>query len=180
MQYEGNIIRPPSEAYSIILQVTAGCSHNKCIFCGAYKDTPFRVRNEWLDADIDFAAKNCRQQNRVFLADGDALILPHKKLLHIFHKIHTSLPWVNRISLYANGKAIRSKTREQLTELKKLGLDRIYLGLESGHDLVLDFISKGETSASMIAAARKIRDCGLFLAVTVLTGIGGKEHSLEC
>jgi len=179
MQYEGNIIRPPSEAHSIILQVTAGCSYNKCVFCGAYKNTPFRIRSERLDADIDYAANNCQHQNRVFLADGDALILPYPRLLYIFEKIKNSLPWVNKVSLYANGKAIRSKTVEQLLTLKNLGLDRIYLGLESGHDQVLDFIRKGETANSMIAAAQKIKNCGLFLSVTILLGIGGKNLSQE-
>ncbi len=179
MQYEGNIIRPPSEAHSILLQVTAGCSYNKCIFCGAYKDTPFRIRSECFDADIDYAANNCRHQNRVFLADGDVLILPYPRLLSIFTKIQKSLPWVNKVSLYANGKAIRSKTQEQLLVLKSLGLDRIYLGLESGHDRVLDFVRKGETAKSMVAAAQKIKDCRLFLSVTILLGIGGKNLSQE-
>lgn len=179
MQYEGNIIRPPSEAHSIIIQVTAGCSHNKCVFCGAYKDTPFRIRSECFDADIEYAANNCQHQNRVFLADGDALILPYPQLLYIFEKIKSTLPWVNKVSLYANAKAIRSKTQEQLLTLKRLGLDRIYLGLESGDDRVLDFIRKGETAGSMIAAAQKIKACRLFLCVTILLGIGGKELSQE-
>lgn len=179
MQYEGNIIRPPSEAHSIIFQVTAGCSYNKCIFCGAYKNTSFRVRDECFDADVEYAAKNCQHQNRVFLADGDALILPYPRLLYIFEKIKSALPWVNKISLYANGRAIRGKTPEQLFALKNLGLDRVYLGLESGHGKVLDFIHKGETASSMIAAAQKIRNCGLFLSVTILLGIGGKKHSQD-
>jgi len=179
MHYEGNIIRPPSEAHSIIFQVSAGCSHNKCTFCGAYKETPFRIRSECFDADIEYAVNNCQHQNRVFLADGDALILPFPQLLHIFEKIKNALPWVNRISLYANGKAIRSKTRDQLLTLKKLGLSRIYLGLESGHDQVLNDICKGETASSMIAAAKKINECKLFLSVTILLGIGGKNLSLE-
>jgi len=159
--------------------VTAGCSHNKCIFCGAYKDTPFRIRSECFEADINFAANNCQHQNRAFLADGDALILPYPRLIYIFEKIKSTLPWVNKVSLYANGKAIRSKTPEQLITLKNLGLDRIYLGLESGHDQVLDFICKDETASSMIAAAQKIRECGLFLYVTILLGIGGKNLSQE-
>ena len=179
MQYEGNIIRPPSEAHSIIFQVTAGCSYNTCIFCAAYKNTPFRIRSECFDADIEYAVQNCQHQNRVFLADGDALILPYSRLQYIFEKIRNSLPWVNKVSLYANGKAIRSKTTQQLLSLKRLGLDRIYLGLESGHDQVLDFIRKGETASSMIAASQKVKDCGLFLSVTLLLGIGGQNLSQE-
>ncbi|MBM9602835.1 radical SAM protein [Desulfopila inferna] len=177
MQYEGNIIRPPSEANSIILQVTAGCSYNKCTFCGAYKDKPFRIRHESIDADIEFAAQYCRRQKRVFLADGDALILPFAQLLHIFIKIRHELPWVNRISLYANARAIRSKTKEELLHLKSLGLDRVYLGLESGDDRILSSIRKGETSRSMIAAADRITECALFLSVTLLLGIAGRELS---
>lgn len=177
MQYEGNIIRPPSEASSIVLQVTAGCSHNKCSFCGAYKDKQFRIRHDSIDADIDFASKYCRRQRRVFLADGDVLIIPQRKLVTIFEKIRQKLPWVNRISLYANGKAVRSKSIPELLQLKTLGLDKIYMGLESGHDEVLKKINKGETSQSMIEAAEKVNTSGLCLSVTVLLGIAGVELS---
>ncbi|MDR3631760.1 MAG: radical SAM protein [Desulfocapsaceae bacterium] len=178
MNYEGNIIRPPSEADSIILQVTVGCSHNRCTFCGAYKDVRFRVKEEHiLDADIDFASRYCSRQNRVFLADGDALILPQTRLIGILEKIRVRLPWVRRISTYGNAKSIRSKTTAQLLALKNLGLDRIYMGLESGHDAVLLNIDKGETAQSMIDAAQKICDTDIFLSVTVLLGIGGADMS---
>ncbi len=182
MLYEGNIIRPPSEADSIILQVTVGCSHNRCTFCGAYKDKRFRIKDDSeIDADIDFAARYCRRQTRVFLADGDALILSQKKLVSILEKIQIHLPWVNRIGTYASAKAIRSKTIPELVQLKSLGLNRIYMGLESGHDEILQTIKKGETAQSMIKAAESVRDAGLFLSVTVLMGIGGvrlsKQHA---
>ena len=180
MHYEGNIIRPPSEADSIILQVTVGCSHNRCTFCGAYKDVPFRIKEESiLDADIAFAKAYCTRQTRVFLADGDALILPQKKLVSILRKIRTDLPWVRRVSTYGNARAIRSKTISGLRELKNLGLDRIYMGLESGHDDVLLRIKKTETSQSMVEAARRIDEAGLFLSVTVLLGIGGLDLSIK-
>lgn len=182
MQYEGNIIRPPSEANSIILQVTAGCSYNKCTFCGAYKDKPFRIRSNNIADDIDFAALHCRSQSKVFLADGDALILPYDKLAPLFQQIQCKLPWVNRISLYANCRAIRSKTDQELYHLKQLGLDRVYLGLESGDDRVLHQIEKGETARSMIEAADKIRQCSLFFSVTALLGVAGvalaQEHAI--
>lgn len=177
MQYEGTIIRPPSEANSIILQVTAGCSHNKCTFCGAYNNKPFRFRSESIDSDLEFASRYCKRQKRIFLADGDVLVLPFRHLVQIFEKINRKLPWVNRISLYANGRAIRSKSDEQLLRLKEMGLNRIYLGLESGDDIVLQAISKGETSASLIEAAQRIRKLELFLSVTVLLGIGGINRS---
>ena len=178
MFYEGTIIRPPSEADSIILQVTVGCSHNRCTFCGAYKDVRFRLKEDHiLAADIAFAAGYCTHQKRVFLADGDALILPQRKLISIIKNIRHSLPWVNRISTYGNAKAIRSKSITQLRELKDLGLNRIYMGLESGHDEILRKIQKGETSQSMVEAAGKVRESDIFLSVTVLLGIGGIDLS---
>lgn len=180
MFYEGTIIRPPSEADFIILQVTVGCSHNRCTFCGAYKDTRFHIKEDsLLTADIAFAARYCTRQKRVFLADGDALILPQRKLVGIFEKIRHNLPWVRRISTYGNAKAIRSKSVSQLKELNNLGLDRIYMGLESGHDDVLLRVKKGETAQSMVEAARKVRENEIFLSVTVLLGIGGVDLSVQ-
>lgn len=180
MNYDGNIIRPPSEADSIILQVTVGCSHNRCTFCGAYKDEnkKFRIRtDEEIAENIAFAARYCTRQHKVFLADGDALILSQKRLVPLFSRIRQELPQVCRISLYGNAKAIRSKSLEDLRELKSLGLDRIYMGLESGDDTILRQIQKGETADSMIKAGRKVAEAGIFLSVTVLLGVGGVESS---
>lgn len=179
MNYEGNhIIRPPSEANSIILQVTTGCSHNKCTFCGTYKEIAFKIKSETaINSDLDFAAKYCRRQNRVFLADGDVLILPHKNLVLLLDKICKKLPWVNRISLYGNAKSIRQKTVAQLRELKKIKLHRIYLGLESGCDIILADINKGADAQEMIEAGQKVRQASLFLSVTALLGIGGRQYS---
>lgn len=174
MEYVGNVIRPPSEADAIILQVTVGCSHNKCSFCGAYKDVAFAIRDEaTVIRDLRFAQKYCRNQKKVFLADGDVLILSQEKLVRLFHLVQEYLPWVSRISLYGNAKAIRSKTPENLAKLKILGLDRVYMGLESGCNEVLRQIKKGETAETMIAAANKITNCGIFLSVTALLGLGG-------
>ncbi len=178
MNYEGTIIRPPSEADSIILQATVGCSHNKCTFCGAYKGTLFRIKEDSvIDEDLTFAAQFCRRQKRVFLADGDALIIPQQRLIKLLGKIRRTLPWVNRISLYGNAKSIHTKSPKQLKELKNLGLDRVYMGLESGHDQTLEAIHKGYTSGKMIKEGCKIRDVGLFLSTTVLLGIGGTKYS---
>jgi radical SAM superfamily enzyme YgiQ (UPF0313 family) len=180
MHYEGNVIRPPSEAHSIILQVTVGCSHNKCTFCGAYKDVKFtRKADDLVRQDIDFAARYCRRQQRLFLADGDVLILPQHRLVALFKEINTKLPWVNRISLYAHAKAILSKSKEELLELKQLGLNRIYMGLESGDDAVLLAVRKGADAARMIRAAEHIRQVDIFLSVTVLLGIAGMAGSLQ-
>jgi radical SAM superfamily enzyme YgiQ (UPF0313 family) len=178
MHYEGTVIRPPSEANSIILQVTVGCSHNKCTFCGAYKDVTFRLKDQQvIDEDLSFAARYSKRQSRVFLADGDVLILSQQRLVSLLEKIKANLPWVNRVSLYANTKSIRSKTVSQLRELKKLGLNRVYMGLESGHDPTLERVNKGADSAAMIDAAQKVKEAGLFLSVTVLLGIGGLKDS---
>jgi radical SAM superfamily enzyme YgiQ (UPF0313 family) len=180
MHYEGNVIRPPSEWNSIILQVTVGCSHNKCTFCGAYKDVQFKIKDDrQVLADIDFAAHHCQGQKRVFLADGDVLILSQKRLVKILAEIRLKLPWVTRITLYANAKAILSKTKEQLHELRNLGLARIYMGLESGNDDVLSAIRKGADAKKMIKAAKHAKNAGLFLSVTVLLGIGGEKHSMD-
>lgn len=180
MHYEGNIIRPPSEAGSIILQVTAGCSHNSCTFCGAYRDVRFRIKeDEIIDADIDFAAHYCKRQKTVFLADGNALVLPRGKLTDLLGKIKTKLPWVRRVSLYACARDILEYSADELRELKSLGLQRIYMGLESGHEPTLKAIAKGEDCRTIIAAGRLVREAGIFLSVTVLLGIAGSAHSQD-
>ncbi|WP_163336719.1 radical SAM protein [Desulfopila sp. IMCC35008] len=184
MDYDGQIIRPPSEAQSIILQVTVGCSHNKCTFCGAYKEKLFSIKNAaTIKKDLNFAATFCARQKRIFLADGDALIVPFHRLEKLFVVIREKLPWVTRISLYASARSIRSKTEAELQRLKELGLDRVYLGLESGNDEILASVKKGETASTMIAAAEKIRTVGLFLSVTALLGLGqvilSEAHALD-
>ena len=139
MHYEGNIIRPPSEANSILLQVTVGCSHNKCTFCGAYKDKRFKIKSDAIiKEDIAFAAQYCKQQRRVFLCDGDALIIPQKRLLAILKEIEKQLPWVTRVGVYANAKGIKMKSLDELKELKVHGLGIAYMGLESGDDDTLE------------------------------------------
>ena len=136
MHYEGNIIRPPSEANSILLQVTVGCSRNKCTFCGTYKGERFRIKPDAIIMeDIAFAARHCRRQRRVFLCDGDALIIPQKRLLKILNEIEKQLPWVTRVGLYANAKALNMKSPEALEEINAHGVGIVYLGLETGDDV---------------------------------------------
>lgn len=180
MNYDGDIIRPPSEADSIIIQVTVGCSYNRCTFCGAYKNKQFRVRDESeILENIALAAKYCKRQHRVFLADGDALILSQPRLLKIFSLIKEHLPQVKRIALYGNAKAIRSKSIVELKELKKNGLHRIYMGFESGDNQVLAAVKKGETHESMIQAAKIVKNADIFLSVTVLLGLAGIVGSMQ-
>ncbi len=182
MHYQGNIIRPPSEADAIILQVTIGCSHNTCTFCGAYRDPEqkFQLKDEAIvEQDLTFAGQYCRRQKTVFLADGDALVIPQQRLLALFGRIRHKLPWVRRINLYANCRTILNRTPAQLTALKEAGLGRIYMGLESGHDPTLTAIKKGATAAEMITAGRRVRQAGIFLSVTCLLGIAGIRYSLH-
>lgn len=180
MNYDGDIIRPPSEADSIIIQVTVGCSHNRCTFCGAYKgaEKRFRIRTaQEIQENLLLAAKYASDRRKVFLADGDVLILSTKRLIPLFQAIQNTFPKAQRISLYGNAKAIRSKSVDDLKALKRLGLHRIYMGLESGDDSVLQRIQKGETASSMIDAAKRAKDAGIFLSVTILLGIAGREQS---
>jgi len=178
MHYQGNIFRPPSEANSILLQVTTGCSHNKCTFCAMYKGSMFAIKSDdIIFADIDFAATHCKHQNRLFLCDGDALILPQERLVRILKEIKTKLPWVNRVGVYANTKSIKRKSGAQLEELKKLGLLIAYMGLESGDDRTLKDINKGADSGQMIEMGKKIRSAGIKLSITVLLGIAQKKRS---
>jgi radical SAM superfamily enzyme YgiQ (UPF0313 family) len=178
MHYEGNIIRPPSEANSILLQVTVGCSRNKCTFCGTYKGERFRIKpDSVIMEDIAFAARYCRRQRRVFLCDGDALIIPQKRLLKILKEIEKQLPWVTRVGLYANAKALSMKTTDELKELNAHGVGIIYMGLETGDDVTLKKINKGATAAHMIEMGRKAKQAGFKLSITVLLGIAGPERS---
>lgn len=178
MHYEGNIFRPPSEANSILLQVTCGCSHNKCTFCGMYKGTRFTIKDDsQILADIDFAARHCRNQNRLFLCDGDVLNIPQKRLVTILTAIRERLPWITRVGTYANTKSVLRKTPEQLQKLHDLGLTMAYMGLESGDDETLRKIHKGADSARMIEMGKKIRAAGMKLSITVLLGIAGCERS---
>lgn len=184
MEYVGNIIRPPSEADSLILQVAVGCSYNKCTFCGIYKDTLFSIKSDRaIEGDLQFASQNCRNLKRVFLADGDVLAISQNSLVRIFQMIHHYLPWISRLALYGNARAIRGKSDENLQDLKDLGLDRIYMGLESGCDEVLRRIQKGESAKTMISAGEKVRRNGIFLSVTALLGLGGRalsqRHAVE-
>ncbi len=178
MHYEGNIIRPPSESNSILLQITVGCSHNKCTFCGAYKGERFKIKpDSIIMEDIEFAANYCKRQRRVFLCDGDALIVPQKRLINILKEVKRKLPWVTRIGTYANAKSLKMKTLDELKELKKYGLGIAYMGLESGDDITLKNVKKGYLSETMIQMGQKAKDAGLKLSITVLLGLAGPERS---
>ncbi|HAR95572.1 MAG TPA: radical SAM protein [Deltaproteobacteria bacterium] len=178
MKYEGAIYRPPSEAYSLILQATVGCSHNKCSFCGSFKDKKFRVKSfEEIREDVEEAKQYARYVKRVFLADGDALIIPQKRLLPIVELIRESFPKLERIGVYGNVKSILKKSVEDLKRLRKLGVGILYLGIESGDQVTLDRICKGTTLDKTVQAAARVKEAGITLSVTVLLGVGGIERS---
>jgi radical SAM superfamily enzyme YgiQ (UPF0313 family) len=178
MHYEGNIIRPPSESNSILLQVTVGCSRNKCTFCGTYMGERFRIKpDSIIMEDLAFAANYSKRQRRVFLCDGDVLIIPQKRLMKILVEIEKQLPWVTRVGTYANAKSLNMKSPDELKELKAHGLGIAYMGLETGDDVTLKNIKKGATSQYMIEMGKKAKSADIKLSITVLLGIAGKKRS---
>ena len=176
MRYEGSIYRPPSEAYSYILQVTIGCAHNRCTFCSMFKDKKFRVRDiHEVFEDIHMARARFRRVERIFLADGDALCLSNDKLLAILKEINTQFPECERVTVYGSPKDVLRKSPEELEELRDNGLGIIYIGAESGSDKVLEDICKGATRAEIITAVRKIEDAGIKASVTFISGLAGRD-----
>jgi len=176
MDYIGNIIRPPSEAQSMIIQATVGCSHNMCTFCGTYKGQKFRVKDiATIKRDIDEASRY--GYTRAFLADGDVLIIPNPTLLEIISYIKKKNPRIERIGVYGNTKALIKKSPEELKELKNAGLGIVYQGIESGNKEILRKIKKGAFPSHMIETANKVKYAGILLSQTVLLGIGGTELS---
>jgi radical SAM superfamily enzyme YgiQ (UPF0313 family) len=177
MKYEGSIYRPPSEADSLILQVAVGCSYNRCTFCHSFQGKSFRIKSfEEIQEDID-EASSFGPIPRVFLADGDALILPQNDLVKILSYLKLKIRGLERVGIYANAVDVLKKTTDELRELKTLGLGIIYLGLESGNQEVLKRIKKNATAEHMIRAAKRVKESGILLSVTVLLGIGGVELS---
>ncbi len=178
MPYVGAIYRPPSEARSFILQVTVGCSHNKCTFCSVYKDKKFQIKSlDEIARDIEDAKPYASHIRRVFLADGDALIIPQKKLVRIMEMIQEAFPNLERVGIYGNAKSILKKSVDDLRELRSLKLGIVYIGLESGNDEILKKVKKGSTTQHMIEAAHLIHEAEITLSVTVILGLGGREMS---
>lgn len=180
MHYEGQIFRPPSEADAILLQITVGCSHNACQFCGMYRNKRYRAKSlEVIRDDIRCARREFPGVGRVFLCDGDALALPQSELVAILHAIQSDLPEVIRVSTYANAKSIASKTLAELAELRSLNLKLFHTGLESGDDVTLARMQKHGTAAFHIEQAQRAHAAEIKLFVTVLLGLGGCERSHE-
>jgi radical SAM superfamily enzyme YgiQ (UPF0313 family) len=180
MDHQGTIIRPPSEAGSVLLQVTLGCSHGRCAFCGAYLDKRFAIKpRETVLADILYAARHLRDLRRVFLCDGDAMILPQARLTDILSLIREHLPWVTRVGTYANAKSLKRKSDAELAELRELGLGIVYMGLESGDDMVLKEMDKNGDVDGIVEQGRRAKAAGFKLNVTVVNGLGGVKRSME-
>jgi radical SAM superfamily enzyme YgiQ (UPF0313 family) len=179
MKYEGMIYRPPSEANSLILQVAVGCSYNRCTFCHSFQEKSFRIKSfEEIKEDIDEISP-VGLIPRIFLADGDALIIPQKDLVRILSYLKEKIRGLERVGIYANAVDVLKKDVDELKEIKKLGLGIIYLGLESGNPEVLKRIKKNATAEQMIRAAKRVKESGIQLSVTVLLGIGGVELSRQ-
>jgi radical SAM superfamily enzyme YgiQ (UPF0313 family) len=181
MRYEGQIYRPPSEADSYILQATIGCSWNKCTYCDMYRSKAFRVRalDETL-ADIAAAGDSLgRQVQKVFVADGDALVMDMATWRTILRACREAFPRLRRVSCYAMASNVLDKTEAELAELRGLGLDLLYIGPESGDDVTLKRIAKGSTAADHVAAAERARAAGIKLSVIFLLGAGGVERSAQ-
>ena len=176
MQYEGAIYRPPSEARSFILQVTIGCSHNRCAFCVSFIDKKFRER-ELTDifADIEEVSAKIKRIDKVFLADGDAMVMGTEKLLKILDKLYRSFPYLERVGLYSTPQDLLHKSPQDLIRLQEAGLGIVYLGVETGNDELLAWIHKGATRAEIAEAGIKAREAGLVLSATVINGLGGRE-----
>lgn len=180
IEYEGRVFRPPSEAYSLIVQVTIGCSHNKCTFCDMYKEKQFRVRPlEAVKRDFDEARRMYHRVERIFLADGDALMCRAEHMAEILRYIKKLFPECERVTSYGSPKSVLVKTQAELDALHALGLDMIYLGLESGSDTVLTRINKGETADEIVRAGLMVKAAGMKLSVTCIAGLGSTELSEE-
>ncbi|MEM2855631.1 MAG: radical SAM protein [Candidatus Nitrosocaldaceae archaeon] len=178
LTYIDPVYRPPSEADSLILQVTIGCSYNRCSFCAMYRSKRYEERSiEEIKADIDYAAKEYPNIKRVFLADGDALNLNSNTLVEILDYLRTSFPNLERVSSYAMPKNLLQKSVEELKMLREKGLKMLYIGIESGSDLILRKVTKGANTKGIIEGCKKAKDADIIISCMLILGLGGKKYS---
>ena len=183
--FDTPVFRPPSEARSFILRVTRGCAHNKCTYCNMYRGVPFQIlKDEEISRQIALAAHYGKDKvRRVFLADGDALVLPTAKLLKILRALRDTFPKLQRVSSYAAPKDILRKSEEELRQLKEAGLQLLYYGMETGDDETLKAVNKGVNGEEAVEAGRRVTASGMKLSIMVILGLAGKEgskrHALE-
>ncbi len=175
INYDEPLFRPPSEAYSLILQITLGCSYNKCAFCEMYTSKQFKARKEEdIFKDIDAFIPYQHEVRKVFLADGDPLVLSTDRLLRILTKLKNTFPKLQRVSTYATPNNIIKKSIQELEELKNAGLDLLYVGIESGDDQVLHNLQKGETFKTIVEGLNKAKNVKINSSVMIINGVGGK------
>lgn len=180
LNYDYPLYRPPSEADSLIFQVTLGCSFNECSFCDMYRSKEY-VERSWdeVKAEIDIMSKSLPQTKRIFLADGDALNLATDYMQKIVKYLYEKFPNLERVSCYAMPMNVLKKTHEELRTLRQAGLNMFYLGIESGSDIVLKKVTKGATAATIIRACKKAMETGYILSCMIILGLGGKTYSKE-
>ena len=185
MRYYGAVYRPPSEAHSLIVQCTLGCSHNRCAFCNMYKDKKFSIRPvEDVLRDLAEARSYERNIERIFLADGDALILPMDYLLQVLDYIRDYFPECTRVAAYATTKAVQKKSDEELRTLREHGLSLVYIGLESGNEALLVKFNKGVTATETVENALRCKRAGIGVSITAINGMAGlngdwKAHAID-
>ena len=181
MRYEGNIFRPFSEANSYLLQCTIGCSHNRCTFCGMYKDRKYRVRDlDEIRTDIRMARDHYGDLEKVFLCDGDAIAIETDLLLEILRELYAAFPSLRHVGTYVGPQSTLGKSMSELVALRSAGLAKAYLGVETGDDRLLQEIKKGVSAAEMLQVGRNLIDAGINLSSMVLLGLAGKgERSVE-
>ncbi|TSA18677.1 MAG: radical SAM protein [Nitrosopumilales archaeon] len=180
LNYDYPLYRPPSEAKSLIFQVTLGCSFNVCSYCNMYRTKEY-VERPWdeIKMEIDLASKHMQDSSRIFLADGDALNLPTEKLIQIINYINQKFPKLERISCYAMPKNILEKSLEDLKKIRDAGLTMFYIGIESGSDKILKKVTKGATSQTIIMSCQKAKNAGYSISCMIILGLGGKTYSKE-
>lgn len=180
LTYIEPLYRPPSEAGSLILQVTIGCSYNRCSFCSMYRTKRYEERGwDEIKAEIDYASKAYPDTRRVFLADGDALNIKSDYMIKILEYLYRSFPMLERVSCYAMPKNLLQKSKEELSMLSSAGLRLLYVGIESGSDTVLRKVTKGATSKGIVDGCMKAKDAGMRLSCMLILGLGGKKYSYE-
>ena len=180
MKFTGNTYRPPFEASSLLLQVTSGCSHNRCSFCTMYRDVPFHVETmEQIESDLEEARIHAPDTRRVFLENGDPFVLSADKLIRIAQMIHDKLPRVETIAMYASIGNIRTKTDQELRKLRELGINELNIGLESGLDSALETMQKGYTSDEALRELLRLKEAGIDYGANVIFGVAGSGQSAE-
>ena len=180
LNYDAPLYRPPSEAKSLIFQVTLGCSFNECSFCDMYRSKEYSERSwEEVKGEIDMMSKMLPDTTKIFLADGDALNLDTEYMIQIVKYVYEKFPNLERVSCYAMPMNLLKKTPEELDAMKKAGLNMLYLGIETGSDILLKKITKGATAKTIIKSCKKAKDAGFTLSCMVILGIGGSKYSSE-